>query len=36
MKNISKCILKQKKRLRRKFNKLSERDKKRRGLDEKK
>lgn len=36
MKNISKCILKQKKRLRRKFNKLSERDKKRRGLDENK
>jgi hypothetical protein len=36
MKNISKCILKQKKRLRRKFNKLSERDTKRRGLDKKK
>jgi len=35
MKNISKCILKQKKRQRRKFNKLSERDLKRRGLDKK-
>lgn len=32
MKNISKCILKHKKRKRRKFNKLSERDLKRKGL----
>ena len=33
MKNISKCIIKQKKKLNRKFNKLTPRDKKRRGLD---
>lgn len=33
MKNITKCIIKQKKKLRKKYSKISERDKKRRGLD---
>lgn len=33
MKNITKCRIKHKKKLNKKFNKLTARDKKRRGLD---
>jgi hypothetical protein len=33
MKNIVKCIIKQKKKLRKKFRNISERDKRRKGLD---